>query len=112
MNRRGWSHYDWLDVHFYNFLESLATEPNQYKFTCGGLIPAHGDKCYSYKHEWDAVGIPFSHGVAMYLLTYMHPWSREVRDTPTGFKSPHKWVINNYEKFKPFLTLEDLEKVV
>jgi hypothetical protein len=68
-----------------------------------GIIVAHGDKCYSYQDIWDKYGIPFEHGVAVYLLTYMRPWGLESRDTEDGWKPPHEWVIENYDRFKEFL---------
>ena len=111
MNARYWSHYNWLDSHFYDFLIKVADDPKRYRFGYGGIIESHGDKCYSYKAEWEKAGIPFSHGVAIYLLTYISPWSSEVRTTPNGFISPGDWVVNNYKRFEPFLTKVDLEKV-
>jgi len=68
-----------------------------------GMITAHGDKCYGYRAEWDAAGIPFEHGVAIYLLTYCSPYSKESRETEEGWVDPWRWVIANYERFKPHL---------
>lgn len=107
MNKRRWSHYDWLNEHFEEFLEALGGDWR----TCGGIISAHGDKCYSYRDIWYAAGIPFSHGVAIYLLSYIAPWYKEVRDTDNGWVDPFQWVIDSYPKFKKYLTTLDLNKV-
>jgi len=107
MNKRNWSHYNWLDEHLPDFLEKIGNAAANAPW----LIRAHGDKCYSNKGVWRKAGIPFSHGVSLYLLTYLSPWQDEVRQTKKGFIKPYLWVIENYEKFKPFLTTEDLEKV-
>ena len=58
------------------------------------------------QQTWKQAGIPFEHGVAIYLLSYMKPWADECRQTPKGFLSVCQWVINSYEKFKPFLPKE------
>lgn len=107
MNKRYWSHYTWLDIHFETFLAAVG---GSWK-TCGGIITAHGDKCYSYKRLWEDASVPFSHGVAIYLLSYLSPWSKEVRETAHGWVAPCQWVIDNYSKFKPFLSDKDLDKV-
>jgi len=107
MNQRKWCHYDWLDANLQDFLEKLGRATQDAYW----LIHAHGDKCYSNKAVWKKAGVPFSHGVAIYLLTYLSPWQDEVRQTKKGFVKPYIWVMENYERFKPFLTTEDLEKV-
>jgi hypothetical protein len=71
----------------------------------GGIV-AHGDKCYSYRSEWESKGIPFEHGVAIYLLTYLRPYSKEVRETSNGWVAPKDWVIANYHKFVNHLPVE------
>lgn len=72
-----------------------------------GIIVAHGDKCYGYRDIWNAEGIPFAHGVAMYLLTYCYPFDHEVRQTEErGWVDPYKWVIENYPRYKDLLPEE------
>ena len=107
MNKRHWSHYDWLEEHFSDFVNKVGSDIGW----CGGLVGTHGDKGYQYKDSWKSANIPFSHGMAIYLLTYLPPFSKEVRNTDNGFVQPHLWVIENYNRFKPFLSTEDLEKV-
>lgn len=91
------NHYNWLNKNFNDFTNNLNLPNYQ------GLITAHGDKCYSYKDEWESHNIPFPHGVAIYLLTYVKPFSKEVRETNNGWVDPKQWVIDNYQKFKPLL---------
>jgi len=92
------SHYDWLEDHLQKFFEQAGA-----KWENNGIIVAHGDKCSSYQTGWEAVGIPFEHGVAIYLLSYISPFNTEVRDTPNGWVPPNRWVVDNYSRFKPLL---------
>lgn len=95
------NHYEWLDENFSKFLENLGHE-EQWE-TCPGIITAHGDKCYGYRRNWENAGIPFAHGVAIYLLSYLRPWDIETMETEHGWVDVCKWVVNNYERFKPYL---------
>jgi len=95
------SHYDWLEKHLVPFMDQLDMNTDFYN---NGLIGAHGDKCYGYRYQWNEAGIPFEHGVAIYLLTYCNPFSKEVRETDAGWVDPGKWVKDNYPRFKQFLT--------
>jgi hypothetical protein len=94
------SHYNWLSDNLIPFLKSLDVRGAEH---CRGYIVAHGDKCYSYRQAWEEAGIPFEHGVAIYLLTYISPFSSESRETTQGWVKPVDWVIDNYERFKPHL---------
>jgi hypothetical protein len=97
------SHYDWLDEHFETFLTRVyvaAERDPEHAKGEKGLISAHGDKCYAYREEWAAAGIPFEHGVAVYLLSYLYPWSNTVRKTDGGWVAPKDWVIAEYPKYK------------
>lgn len=69
-----------------------------------GIIVAHGDKCYGYKSNWQEADIPFEHGVALYLLTYVSPFDKESRETKNGWINPSDRVIANYPKYKDILT--------
>lgn len=94
------SHYDWLRENLISFLQAVGFEDAKY---CQGLIVAHGDKCYCDRDKWEDEGIPFEHGVAIYLLTYLSPWQKEVRETKNGWVDPCKWVTDKYSYFKQFL---------
>lgn len=99
------NHYKWLDQNLNKFAENLG-----YNEDLRGLISAHGDKCYSYRVIWQESGIPFNHGVALYLLTYIPPYCYEVRDLNDGsWVSPENWVIDNYKRFLPYLPSEKLD---
>lgn len=89
------SHYDYLRDHLPTFFDQLDVgwEGNE------GIIVAHGDKCYGYRERWADVGITFDHGTAIYLLSYVSPYAREVRDTSDGWVDPGQWVIDNYDRF-------------
>lgn len=91
------NHYDWLNKHFREFCMSVGVTATQ--FGGDGGIVSHGDKCYSCKGEWEEHGIPFTHGAAIYLLSYFAPFSDEVRNTHSGWVAPSAWVIANYKKF-------------
>lgn len=94
------SHYDYLLEHFTDFLAAAEVENAEY---CDGLISAHGDKCYGYRYKWEQAGVPFEHGVAIYLLTYVRPYGHEVRETEDGWVDVGQWVISNYDRFKHLL---------
>lgn len=95
------SHYTWLEVNFPTVLKNLGLDEH-IKYV-NSIISADGDKCYCYQHKWKLNNIPFSHGVALYLLTNIPPYDAEVRQTKNGWISPDNWVINNYDKFKQYL---------
>lgn len=95
------NHYEWLDANFSQFLINLGMSPD-YSY---GIAGAHGDKAYSYRSDWDKIAIPFNHGVAIFLLSYLTPFRNEVGKTPTGWVDVGDWVIANYERFKDKLPL-------
>lgn len=89
------SHYDWLEKHFNSFYKNVTGKD----YDVRGMIVAHGDKCYSHRDTFEKSGIPFERGVAIYLLTYINPFSKEVRETENGWIDPFVWIINNYNRF-------------
>jgi hypothetical protein len=92
------NHYSWLTKYFNKFANKAGLKgDNDY------LIGTHGDKCVQAKPIWISRSIPFHHGVAIYLLTYRRPYSKEVRVTEKGWIDPFKWVINNYQRFSSIL---------
>jgi hypothetical protein len=91
------NHYKWLEKHFPDFIEKLLG--GDAALHCKGLIGAHGDKCYSYKERFQNHGIPFPHGVTMYLLCRLSPYSSEVRDTENGWVDPFDWIISNKDNY-------------
>lgn len=95
------NHYNWLEKHFPEFLEKIGLD----FANCPGIVGAHGDKCYGYRYIWKEKGIPFHHGAALYLLTYLSPYNKEVRETDNGWVAPDQWVIDNYSKFLPLFKI-------
>lgn len=93
------SHYDYLEKHLPSFFAAVGVgwDGN------AGIIRAHGDKAYGYKWEWEEGGLHFFHGVAIYLLTYVRPYDKESRETPKGWVDPKVWVLENKDRFLPFL---------
>ncbi len=95
------SHYAWLDKHLEEFF-TLIDLPNP-QWNANGMGTAHGDKCYSYRISWSDAGLPFNHGVAIYMLSYCDPYSKTVRETESGWVAPDTWVIEMYQQFKTIL---------
>ena len=96
------SHYDWLDENLTTFLQNLGMSKDEAEWN-RGLISAHGDKCYTYREQWQKAGLAFEHGVAIYLLTYLQPWSKEIRETENGWVAPVDWVMENKDRFLKYL---------
>ena len=65
------------------------------------IIVCDSDKCTQYKNVWEKHGIPYEHGVMIYLITKMKPYSDEARKTI----SADEFVIQYYEKFKVFMPM-------
>lgn len=95
------NHYQWCEKNLLSFFDKCGIKFKQEYVN--PILCAHGDKCYGYRNTWMDNGIPFSHGVAIYLLTYETPYSDEVRKTKNGRVDVCGWVVNNYERFKPLL---------
>ncbi len=93
------NHYTYLDEHLPAFFEALDVSWVDH----AGIVVSHGDKCYQYRSGWEKAGIPFTHGAAIYLLSYVYPYSAEVRDTLEGWVPPKDWVVANYDRFKKYL---------
>lgn len=93
------SHYDYLNEHLMTFFKALGL-PEWYH---EGMITAHGDKAYGYRYQWERGGLHFFHGVAIYLLSYCKPYSEETRETAAGWVDVGKWVLDNKDRFLPYL---------
>lgn len=93
------SHYEYLEKNFFVISSALGINAMQYN----GMIVAHGDKADSFRTTFEDAGIHFYKGVAIYLLTYIKPYSDECRQTKNGWVDPGKWVIQNKDKFLPYL---------
>jgi len=103
------NHYSWLNEHFFDFLVEIGCGDITLS-QCVGILTSHGDKCYSYEDRWKAAGIPFEHGAALYLLSFISPWEENVRNTKNGWVPPVDWVINVYPNYKEALAKIEGEK--
>jgi len=93
------NHYHWLDKNINIFFNSVLGNTVDYT----GMISSHGDKCYSYQKRWEEAGIPFPHGVAIYLLGRTPPFDKETGMDKCLYVGADKWVIENYSRFKKHL---------
>lgn len=93
------NHYNYLDKYWHKFAESVGGDISW----TGGIVGAHGDKGEGYSIRWRNVGIHFYHGMMIFLLSYIKPFSNEVRQTKNGFVNVGDWVIEKYKTLKDFL---------
>lgn len=89
------NHYDWLEQNL-NKLYGLLN----IKYSGNGVIVADGDKCYGYEDKWRKHGVPFEHGVALYIMSKDKPFCNEVRQTANGWIDVSDWVIKKYSEVK------------
>jgi hypothetical protein len=100
------SHYDYLRRMWAPFIKEIGAYN---EWNCNeGMISAHGDKGYGYNYIWEETGIPFNHGMLLFLLSYARPYADEVRNTSDGFVNVGEWVVSKYPEFKE--VIEKLEK--
>lgn len=94
-------HYRVLTKHLPAFYGMVGLLPEEAE----GDLRAHGDKCYCFRETWAKHGVPFAHGVAVYLLSYHPPFDSTVRETANGdWIAPETWVIVRYHsEFKDLL---------
>lgn len=89
------SHYKYLDDHLDCFWVKVFGKTLGESWF-GGIISAHGDKGYGYRRAWEEAGIPFNHGMMLFMLTYT--------DKITTEKSKSKeWIIANYNHYLPLI---------
>lgn len=86
-----------LEKNFPIFLKNIGKE-NQIPYA-ESIISCDADKCTQYCRIWENNGIPFEHGIMIYLITKMRPYSDEARKTISACD----FVIKYYEKFKEFM---------
>ena len=101
--KRPENHYDFADRVLPTLLEELNLNPDFGR----GFSSAHGDKYYSLQDSIEAAGYTFNEGIIVALLSYISPYSTEVRDTSSGWVDPYKWILDNLERFKPLIDSAD-----
>lgn len=89
------SGYDYLEMILPMFAKVVKLSDPSVNLSYG-YITAHGDKAYGYKTTWLNHGIPFFHGLLLYLLTYTKAMDREKHLSD-------EWVISSYEKYRPMI---------
>lgn len=89
------NHYNYLDDHLDKFWVRVFGK-NLSDTWNGGIISAHGDKGYGYRAAWKNAGIPFNHGMMLYMLTYTKVMDEEKHKSKD-------WVIAQYPKYKDIL---------
>jgi hypothetical protein len=94
------NHYKWLEENLPTFFEKMGINP-EYSH---GVIAAHGDKCEMARTLFKRNGLKYCHGVAIYLLLSFEPYANQVRQTVNGWIDPFEWIVNNKDKFEPYLS--------
>lgn len=85
------SHYKYLDAVIESFWVKVFGKTPSEMF-CGGIVSAHGDKCYDYKFSMPKRNIPFNRSALLFLLTYTKLMDREKNLS-------EEWVVENYNKY-------------
>ena len=89
------SHYKYLDAVIESFWVKVFGKTPSEMF-CGGIVSAHGDKCYDYKFSMPKRNIPFNRSALLFLLTYTKLMDREKHLS-------EEWVVENYNKYVPLI---------
>ena len=89
------NHYNYLDDHLDLFWIKVFGR-NLDDSWCGGIISAHGDKGRGYSWKWENAGIPFNHGMMLFMLSYT-----KIMDKPKHHTG--QWVVDNYSKYLPII---------
>ena len=89
------NHYKWLEKYLPQFWRAVFDKSLD-DMGYAGIICAHGDKAYQYRDEWEDAGIPFPHGVALFMLTYTEKMDRPKHESC-------EWVIDNYQWYVDLL---------
>lgn len=82
------NHYKYIELHGEKFSQKLGLSEN-----IASYLSAHGDKCHSLKMEAQERGLHPGKAAMVYLLTYITPYSQQVRNTENGWVSPYDWCL-------------------
>lgn len=91
------NHYKYLEYYLPILFGELGIEYS------ARIISAHGDKFYGYREKFNEAGLTFNQGAAIGMLTYVHPYCNECRQTENGWIAPCDWIINNKNRFLKYL---------
>ena len=89
------NHYEYCEKYFLEFARKVGANTSG----AAGIVTAHGDKCYGSMVTAEDAGIPFNKWAAIYLLTYLQPFSQECRQTHKGWVDVNKWIVANKDRF-------------
>lgn len=90
------NYYIWLEKNLSTFLEKNGIDPLYDK----GLIRVFGTRCQEYREFWKLRGIPFVHGLAIYMISKLSPYEEEVQHSHGQGITTYQWVYLNYDRFK------------
>ena len=66
-------------------------------FDVSEMLGAHGDKCYQYQSVANKYGYQPYQLCMVYLLSYMSPYSTQVRDTSNGWVDIRDWLEHMFK---------------
>jgi hypothetical protein len=90
----------WIDDNFWDFLKELGIHKSMFE-KYERIIYSKIDLANHYKETFRRDEIPFYHGVCLFLLTYIPPWSAESGDIGDGiYIKVEDWIKSNYDFFK------------
>jgi hypothetical protein len=81
------SHYAYIEKHGAWFSEQLVVDD------INSILVAHGDKSRQYEDIFKTLNVSSNKGAMVYLLSFLKPYSNEVRDTNHGWISVESWLI-------------------
>ncbi len=94
--------YDWCEKHIWTFFDKIGADATYSR----GIIGAHGDKVPS-RYHWEQRGIPFEHALAIFLASYLRPYSQEICWSRTNFDPSlpevEDWIVLKYPEWKQHL---------
>lgn len=64
------------------------------------IIVADSDKCEQYRKMWESAGVPYEHGVMIYLISKNRPYCLVAREKVLI----GQWVIDSYPEFRRYIT--------
>jgi hypothetical protein len=82
-----YNHYEYVERHGAAFSQSLGLRENIATF-----LSAHGDKCMMLKIKARDAGYHQGKAVLVYLLTYVSPYSKQIRETDV-WVDPYAWCL-------------------
>lgn len=92
-----YSQYDYCDMMLESFFMKVFGKTPSEMF-CGGIVSAHGDKCYGYRSEWAKLGIEPRRGTLVFLLSYVSKYAGKIDRSAMD-----EWVVTHYKLLEPII---------